>query len=146
MIELAMIYSWPIVLFVTVMYIKKRQAIQERIKILEAYSRMADNIYVRSLSKDDTTVFKRAQEERRLLVESCNGTKVEVHELYYRDGSRVNASNESWDEFLSYCEQFERNDREKRNRWLNSQGRSWYLKNVKHQDGVSEPQAKTAVA
>ncbi len=143
---LIIVYGAPVVLFVVVMFIKKWQAAEARRVKLEAYSRLPHNIYVRSLSMDDTTVFERAQEERKLLIESGNRTKTVVHEIYFQDGIRPNASNESWEEFLAYCGQFERSDREKRNRWLNSQGRAWYLKNVKHQKGVKMPEPKTAVA
>jgi len=110
----------------------------ERKRTLEAYGRRAKDIYVYSLSEADETVFERAQQERRLLLESGNQTKVKVHEIYFQDGARPGASSENWEVFLAYVRAYQEENDEARERWLNSQGRAWYLQNVKHQRGIEK--------
>lgn len=131
----------PIVAIIVALFVVVIVAINYRLardykRLMESYSHRTQNIYVRSESPEDYTVFKRAQEERKLLAESGNETMVCVIEFYYRDGSRPGSANESWEEFEQYCKDEAARQDEQRERWLNKQGRNWYLAKCKHQRGI----------
>ncbi|MEL6670278.1 MAG: hypothetical protein AAFP08_15005 [Bacteroidota bacterium] len=122
-------------------YWQRREAEKQK---LEAYGSRSRDIYVYSAYPGDETVWQRADEERQWLKRSKNTLVVTVHEIYFRDGGRsydrngrrVNAANETWEEFEEFVEQFKAKTNEAREKWLNRQGREWYLLNVKKQAGV----------
>jgi len=100
---------------------------RKRVLTLRQLAQQKDNIYIYSEWAGDTSVYKRAEEMRRLLKESGNQLGVEVHEIYYQDYC---APTETWDEFLVRRYEYIKEDTAKRHQYLNNLERRWYVQKV----------------
>lgn len=117
--------------------VKQRKQHMSYLRTLNQYAQRTKDIYVYSLYVGDTSVYERAQNERHLLIASQNGTDVKVHELYFQDGARKGASNETWEQFEQYCTAYIIEHDEIRAQFLASKPRWWNLKYVLRQNGVN---------
>lgn len=101
-------------------------------KVLEEYKNRTSNFYEYSQTEDDDEVYARAKRHRELLKESGNQLRVQVYELYFKDG---NHANETWEEFEERVNTFQKADNLKRNVKL-SKDKDWYKKFIHKQKEV----------
>lgn len=137
-----------------------RDELARRRKIV-AFKQQVENLYVFSLSPDggDKTVAQTFEDTLAILQESGNQHEVRVHMAVFQDvliftayfdsqGRRQNerswrekgSATESWEEYQAWCEQFYREDRDKRLRQLrtDNSGFEWVNQHYFDQEYVRQ--------